>query len=153
MTPTPIDEGLAPSSVPPGALPREVPGELQTRFRVGVAMLNAAEFFEQHEVFEEIWQAEPGPIRELFQGLLQIGVGCLHVQRGNPRGAISLLERGVARLGRVAPDAGGLDVALFRLQAWQLRQALARSLTGTESGVELPRFPRAIWLKSDRTPG
>src|SRR5260221_3547923 len=78
--------------------------------RVAVAMFNAGEFFEQHEVLEELWRAEPGPIRELYQGILQVGVGFHHFTRGNHHGAVTLLGRGLARLRTVPSDALGLDV-------------------------------------------
>ena len=100
-------------------------GPAPPALRVGVHMFNAGEYFEQHEVLEELWRAEPGPIRELYQGILQVGVGCYHLQRGNYHGAVTLLDRGLTRLATVAPDAAGIDVAGLMSQARRLRQRLA----------------------------
>src|SRR5438046_6306751 len=92
--------------------------------RVAVAMFNAGEFFEQHEVLEELWRAEPGPIRELYQGILQVGVGFHHLERGNHHGAVTLLDRGLARLRTVAPDALGIDVGGLIVASQAVRDRL-----------------------------
>ena len=114
--------------------------------RVGVHMFNAGEYFEQHEVLEELWRAETGPIRELYQGILQIGVGCYHLQRGNHHGAVALLDRGLARLARVAPDASGIDVAGLIRQARRLRERLAELGPRRLDQVVPEELPRISWL-------
>lgn len=54
--------------------------------------------FNAHEVFEGRWKCAPDDERELWQGLAQICVGLTHLQRGNSRGAVTLLSRGAARI-------------------------------------------------------
>jgi len=54
--------------------------------------------FNAHEVFEGRWKCAPVEERELWQGLAQICVGLTHLQRGNGRGALTLLRRGAARV-------------------------------------------------------
>ncbi|WP_214319560.1 DUF309 domain-containing protein [Nonomuraea sediminis] len=54
--------------------------------------------FNAHEVFEGRWKCAPAPERELWQGLAQICVGLTHLQRGNGRGALTLFNRGTARV-------------------------------------------------------
>jgi len=66
----------------------------------GIELFNAREFYECHEVLEEIWLAEPERIRTLYQGILQVGVAFYHLGRGNFRGATSLLETGISHPGR-----------------------------------------------------
>ncbi|MET8156390.1 DUF309 domain-containing protein [Sphaerisporangium sp. NPDC005289] len=60
--------------------------------------------FHAHEVLEARWKTGPQDERELWQGLAQICVGLTHLQRGNTRGAATLLDRGADRLARY--DAG-----------------------------------------------
>ena len=113
------------------------------RLRVGVHLFNAGEFFECHEVLEELWRDEPGPIRELYQGILQVGVGFYHLGRGNYRGAVNLLGYGIARLERVPPDAHGLDVSALLLAARHARHRLVEGGPERMEGVK----PFAIrWL-------
>lgn len=120
-------------------------GSAPPGLRVGVHMFNAGEYFEQHEVLEELWRAEPGPIRELYQGILQVGVGCYHLQRGNYHGAVTLLERGLTRLARVAPGASDVDVAGLIVQARRLRARVVELGPGRLDQVAPTDFPRIGW--------
>ncbi|MER7500691.1 DUF309 domain-containing protein [Nonomuraea pusilla] len=54
--------------------------------------------FNAHEVFEGRWKCAPEAERDLWQGLAQICVGLTHLQRGNGRGAVTLLARGAAKV-------------------------------------------------------
>lgn len=76
-----------------------------------VRQFNEGEYFRCHETLEVLWQGEPGPIRAVYQGVLQIGIGLLHWQRGNHRGARILLLRGNELLRPFLPAALGLDLA------------------------------------------
>jgi uncharacterized protein len=64
--------------------------------------------FNAHEVLEAAWKNGPDDEGMLWQGLAQLAVGITHVQRGNVKGAVSLLRRASARIadeGRPAPHA------------------------------------------------
>ncbi|TKK89857.1 DUF309 domain-containing protein [Herbidospora galbida] len=77
----------------------------------GVEMLRLDRPFHAHEIFEGRWKSCPPDERELWQGLAQICVGLTHLQRGNARGAETLLERGAARLVPVEGRPYGIDAA------------------------------------------
>jgi len=67
--------------------------------------------FHAHEVLEAAWKSAPPDERDLWQGLAQIAVGLTHARRGNARGAVALLRRGVQRVradGRDRPY--GMDI-------------------------------------------
>jgi uncharacterized protein len=72
--------------------------------------------FHAHEVFEAVWKTSPSAQRDLWQGLAQIAVGVTHARRSNGRGAVTLLRRGAAAVGRYDPAAadepGELPAAL-----------------------------------------
>ena len=55
--------------------------------------------------------AEPGPIRSLYQGILQIGVAFYHLEAGRYQPVVTLLERGSERLSPFSPTCMGLDIA------------------------------------------
>jgi predicted metal-dependent hydrolase len=93
--------------------------------REGVRLFNDGEYFAAHEVLEQAWLAEEGPDRDLYKGLLQVGVGLHHARRGNRRGALRLLDRGIAALAPFAPAHLGLDVAALVADASRTRAALA----------------------------
>jgi uncharacterized protein len=87
--------------------------------------------FAAHEVFEEMWKATSGEHRELWQGLAQLAVGLTHVQRGNPKGAVTLLRRGADRIDPyTAAPPHGLDVAGLAGHARSLAARIERDGLG-----------------------
>ena len=68
--------------------------------------------FNAHEVLEAAWKNGPDDEKALWQALAQLAVGVTHVQRGNLKGAITVLRRasaGLAQYDKPAPYA--IDVA------------------------------------------
>jgi len=110
----------------------------------GIEEFNRGEFFEQHETLETAWRAEPRPVRELYQGILQIGVACYQIERGNLSGALKMFERGLRRLRPFAPECLGIDVARLIADAERVRDEAVR--LGPERLAELDRalFPRIV---------
>ena len=107
-----------------------------------VRQFNEGKYFLCHETLEDLWLSEPEPLRRLYQGALQIGVGLHHLQNGNERGAVLLLSRGCELLDPFAPACLGLDVAALIAGAQQVLASLQE--TGAEQtlarAAEL--FPR-----------
>ncbi|WP_194816826.1 DUF309 domain-containing protein [Nocardia sp. XZ_19_385] len=67
--------------------------------------------FNAHEVLEAAWKNGPFAERMLWQALAQYAVGITHIQRENPKGARTLLERAVTRLLSYAPvDSGESNI-------------------------------------------
>ena len=54
--------------------------------------------FNAHEVLEAAWKNGPSEERMLWQGLAQLAVGITHIQRGNLKGAATVLHRASTRL-------------------------------------------------------
>jgi hypothetical protein len=54
--------------------------------------------FNAHEVLEAAWKNGPVYEKTLWQALAQLAVGLTHVQRGNVKGAITVLRRASAGL-------------------------------------------------------
>lgn len=92
----------------------------------GIALFNRGQFYDCHEVIEEAWVEEQAPVRIMYQGILQIGVACYHIQNKNWRGAIKVLERGVPKLGRFSPACMGIDIAKLLADAEIIHQELIR---------------------------
>jgi predicted metal-dependent hydrolase len=100
--------------------PDEQPLMADPRFEQAVALFNAGEWYACHDRFEELWHSCQGPSRKALQGILQIAVSQLHLQRGNQRGATVLLGEGLGRLQAYGPVQLGLDLNHLRsgAQAW-----------------------------------
>ena len=90
----------------------------------GLRQFNSKQFYLCHETLEELWMKEPGEIRELYQGILQVGVGYFHLIRYNHHGAVNLLELGVSKLAKFAPERLGINVAKLMSEAAASRQAI-----------------------------
>jgi hypothetical protein len=55
-------------------------------FHEGLTLFNDGEWFEAHEVWEDIWHMAIGDKKRFYQGLIQYAVTIEHIRRGNPRG-------------------------------------------------------------------
>jgi uncharacterized protein len=99
--------------------------------------------FAAHEVFEGVWKATSGDHRALWQGLAQLAVGLTHGQRGNAKGAVTLLRRGADRIASyTAEPPHGLDVAGLVAHARSLAARIERDgLGGATSDFRLRLRP------------
>ena len=77
----------------------------------GLEEFNRGEFYECHESLERLWMSEPRPIRQLYQGILQISVACHHLREQRYQPVITLLERGCGYLEPFAPACMGVDIS------------------------------------------
>lgn len=96
-------------------------------FERGIACFNRGQFFECHEVLEEIWLAETPEEKLFYQGLIQLAAGFHHFQNGNLTGAYTLLRQGLEKLAPYPPDSHGIELV-------SLRAALAPWLEGLSRG-------------------
>ena len=92
--------------------------------RRGIEQFNAGEFFEQHETLELLWRDTTAPVRGLYHGILQVGVGFHHWRGRNFHGASVLLEEGIERLRPFSPACQTVDVAALIADATAARQRL-----------------------------
>ncbi len=76
----------------------------------GMRLYHAGDFFEAHEVWEEIWQQKGGSTAEFYKGLIQAAVALAHLKNGNQKGARKLAERAAGRLKPFAPAHLDLDI-------------------------------------------
>jgi predicted metal-dependent hydrolase len=79
----------------------------------GIAYFNACEFFEAHEVWEDLWKNYSGDLRLFYKGLIQAAVALHHFGNGNIRGARKVYGSSRGYLQQYAPVCDGLDVAKF----------------------------------------
>ena len=107
----------------------------------GVRLFNARHYFACHEVLETAWNAERDPIRILYKGILQVGVGCYHLLRGNYRGAVSKLASGAEYLAPFAPTCMTVDVAHLIAQAWHLHAAVVAAGPDATASIDLNLLP------------
>ena len=68
-------------------------GSLPPKAIQGMELFNQGQYFEAHEALEAAWRSESGPLRELYRGILQVGVVYLHITNHNYPGAIKVYQR------------------------------------------------------------
>ena len=85
-------------------------GPADPRYREFVRLFNRQEFFEAHEVLEDLWRETGGGDREFFQGLIQVAVALEHRRRGNVRGAAGVVESARRHLLPYGPSHLGVDL-------------------------------------------
>jgi predicted metal-dependent hydrolase len=79
----------------------------------GIAYFNACEFFEAHEVWEDLWKSYSGDLRLFYKGLIQAAVALHHFGNGNIRGARKVYRSSRGYLDQYRPVCLGLDVEKF----------------------------------------
>lgn len=111
------------------------------RYLAGVLFFNAQDYFEAHEVWEELWHETVGPDRKFIQGLIQAAVALFHFSNGNVRGAERLYHSSTDYLRPYGPRHWSLDVEAF---VQQMRTCFAELLGAT--GPPASARPRAELL-------
>lgn len=89
------------------------------RYLAGIVLFNRHDFFEAHEVWEDLWLDRALPEKRFYQGLIQAAVGLCHYANGNLRGAAKLYASSRAYM---EPDRSpylGMDTASFWRQMEQ----------------------------------
>ena len=90
----------------------------------GLQLFNEGEYFECHEELEDAWNEDSGPGRDLYRGILQVGVAYLQIERGNYRGAIKMLLRVRQWLDPLPDICRGINIAQLRRDAQAVHDTL-----------------------------
>lgn len=114
----------------------------------GIDLFNQGRYFEAHEELETAWRAEPGHIRELYQGILQVGVACYHFQHANYEGADHLLARSLDRLTQFTSPIGNINLEKLIKDARELKETAGRFLASPSKNFEPPTFPQIEFIPS-----
>lgn len=118
---------------------------------MGIAAFNRGDYFMQHEHFEEAWIAEQRPIRMLYQGILQIGVAFLLIERNNWPGAIKTFRRGLPRLRDLPPICQGMHIGMLYAQAAAIHAEISAPGPRQMNQFDRNRFPKILLLEKGET--
>ena len=119
----------------------------------GVARWDEERYFEAHECLEDVWHHAAPEDREFWKGVIQIAVGCVHHQRGNPAGAVTLLERAAGRLEGYPDVHHGVDVEELVVFARGAVAAIRDAGFCVEVGYpEFPRMDDGPWVHAPDAP-
>ncbi len=125
------------------------PDTVEQALALGAQLWDQQRFFEAHECLEHVWHASPEDDRDLWQGVIQVAVAGVHLQRGNQVGAAALFQRAGERLSRYPDQHRGIEVE--RARGFCLA-AVAMLADGEAERIELPAFPagaQGAWFTPD----
>ena len=80
----------------------------------GLTLFNQGEYYKCHDSLEEAWRQDETPGRDLYRGVLQVGIAYYQIERGNYRGAVKMLLRVRQWLDPLPAVCRGVDVAQLR---------------------------------------
>lgn len=103
-------------------------------FQRGVDLFNTREFFDCHEVLEEVWTRAQAPDRWFLQALIHFAVGFHHHRQGNRTGAERQLHKGLRKIESYLPEWDGVCTG-------GIERAVRASLARIEAGETLAVFP------------
>ena len=64
---------------------------------------NEGLFFQSHETLEDVWIVSPWPVRNFFQGIIQVAAALVHLKRNQYPGTHLLLAEAILKLENFTP--------------------------------------------------
>ena len=110
------------------------------RLEPGRAAFNRGEYFEAHELWEEVWRTLDGVERLHVHGLIQIAAGLHHLQQRRPGPAAALLKKGLDKVSR------GVFAPPVDLRVDAMARDVARLLAELEAPGATGPNPRSLKL-------
>ncbi len=110
-------------------------GDPRVLFQRGIDLFNAEEFFECHEVLEEVWTDSQQPDRWFLQALIHFAVGFYHHSRNNRNGTTRQLRKGLRKLQAYLPEWDGVRTD-------EIEREVRTRLECIEARGTFSRYPR-----------
>jgi predicted metal-dependent hydrolase len=117
--------------------------ELPEKYLLGIYLFNEEEFFECHDVLEELWADTMGESRLFIQGLIQAAVAMFHFGNENLGGARKMYHTAVEKLQQYPSPYMGIDLLRFLVDFEHCFQELLDAGT---------TYPQGVELRDDRVP-
>jgi len=109
----------------------------RSRFIHAIDKFNNKNFFECHEILEDIWFDVRDDSRDFYQGLLHIAVGLYHLtKKRNTKGTILQFDKAVSKLASYKNSYNGVDLEKLLKQI----KSITRKLIKHELPKQLPKI-------------
>lgn len=131
--------------VTPEQLPAACSGVLHPMAVKGIELFDNGHYWDAHEALEAAWRDERGPARYLYQGILQVGIVYLQIERNNFIGMAKMFERCKKWLRPWPNHCRGVDVAQLRADVAAAVAAASKLGPGNLAG-----FDRSLFKKVKR---
>ncbi|MBI5154409.1 DUF309 domain-containing protein [Candidatus Poribacteria bacterium] len=104
-------------------------------------LFNQRKFFEAHEVLEELWVIEAGPLRDYYKGLIMASAAICLWRRGTPAGARRLHVLSQAYLSAYPDFFEGFALREFREAMAALFRPLAEATAEATPTLDCGQIP------------
>lgn len=109
----------------------------RSRFLTAVKLFNEKEYFECHEVQEDIWFDIRDDSRDLYQGLLHASVALYHLtKKNNVKGTLIQLNKAAGKLGKFEGVVKEIDLTKLLKQL----KSIAAKVQKKEQPKRLPKI-------------
>lgn len=94
-----------------------------------IELFNERDFYECHEVLEDLWLDYEGPSRRFYQGLIHLASAYLLLLRGKMRGCRARFSSTLAYFSEYPDEYLGLDLVPLRrnVEMWLMRMDAAEA--------------------------
>ena len=98
----------------------------------GLRAYEEKDFFEAHELWEELWSEYYLADRTLIQGLIQLAVSFVHLGNGNLNGAKSLLKKSADKFSSYSGIHRGINIDDLKQQIVEIKNEFEKLMTVDE---------------------
>ena len=98
-------------------------------FFAGLLAYEEKDFFEAHEMWEELWSEYYLDDKTFIQGLIQLAVSFVHLGNGNLKGAKSLLKKSTDKFSSYSGLHRGINIDKLKLQIVVIKNEYEQLLT------------------------
>ena len=118
---------------------------LDPRFYSGIQSFNSGNFYEAHDLFEDLWHECDEPKRRWIHGIVQISVAMHHHSTGNLNGSLLLLAEGISRMRRAQISPIGFKEGEFLEPCQEILKLLQTNLKDSNHSLGMkPDKPQEI---------
>jgi predicted metal-dependent hydrolase len=111
---------------------------MDDRFQQGCAHFDNAEYFEAHEVWEDLWNEAHGARHAFLQGLIQVAVALHHAENENWAGTRKLLARALGYLEKGREEGDPIDLEALKDRMLDFELGVQKRMAGED--IALPFF-------------
>jgi hypothetical protein len=104
-------------------------------------LFNERDFYECHEVLEDLWMETVDENRLYYQGLIQTATAFYHLENGNLAGARKLFESGLGYLERYPEKCLSFDLGAYREVCRDWHARVRKQQRGEEADLDPEGFP------------
>jgi len=117
--------------------------EYPPEYLESLRLFNEGEFYECHDVLEELWAQTNGEEKRFYQGLIQAAVGLFHFGNGNLGGARKLYGTSRGYLEAYPDHYMGIDIGQLLAD---MQHCFSELLEAGDT------YPEGVSLRDDRVP-